>query len=82
MMSNLVKLPGFKRNPPQARGSLKVQFTYYFYAAVTRFRLDSPHPSLWHTHALTHALRFLQRLLNSWREVDRQCFLKLQICVT
>ena len=43
----------------QTRGSLKVQL-HYFYAAGTRVRLDSPHPSLWHKHALTHALRFLQ----------------------
>ena len=29
MMFNLVKLPGFKRNPLQTRGSLKVQFTLF-----------------------------------------------------
>ena len=58
MMFNLVNLPGFKRN--FKLGEVGKSNLHYFYAAGTRVRLDSPYPSLWHKHALTHALRFLQ----------------------
>ena len=49
MMFNLVKLPGFKRNPLQIRGSLKVQFTL-FLRCTNSFSIGlTPPLSLVHT---------------------------------